>query len=264
MKIISNKIQLLILIISLAPTVMVAQKTPKDSMKVATKVDSTKMKVAAKVDSANTKTAVVVDTTKSKVAMKFDSTKVKVAAKIDTVVKDVKVAFDKAVDKITPNQPTEVAKLSTPTGNVTLTADPTMNAVFHKGSLVLGAGIVYQKDLLPIMLAGEYGIGKNIGVEVRTWYGSKTTDGIKYRDGLFGVGLNYHFTGDTRSSSKKFDAYLGGLYGKILDDTGSAFYAQVGARYFFIGRLGAFGNFNIGLIGSRGTNLSVGLAYSLF
>ncbi len=258
MRTIINKIQLSILVISLASTVALAQTTtPKDSMK----VDTIKtQKVAAKMDTVKTKS----DSTKTRMATKLDSTKAKVAAKIDTVKKDVKVAVDKAVDKITPSKPTEVAKINTPNGGVTLTADPTSDAVFHKGSLVIGAGIVYQKDLLPIMLVGEYGIGRNIGVEVRTWYGSKTTDGVKYRDGLFGVGLNYHFTGDIRSSSNKFDAYVGGLYGKVLDDTGSAFYAQAGARYFFVSRLGIFGNFNIGLIGNRGTNLAVGLAYSLF
>jgi hypothetical protein len=219
MKTMINRIQLSILVISLASTVTMAQ-IPRDSMRVdtmktqkaATKIDSTKAKVAAKVD-----------TTKSKVAMQFDSTKAKVAAKIDTVKQDVKVAVNKAVDKVTPSKPTEVARVNTPNGGVTLTADPTDEAVFHKGSLVIGAGIVYQKDLLPLMLVGEYGIGRNIGVEVRTWYGSKTTDGVKFRDGLFGVGLNYHFTGDIRSSSSKFDAYVGGLYGKVLDDTGSAF-----------------------------------------
>lgn len=245
MKTMINKIQLSILTISLASTVTMAQ-IPKDSIKV---------------DTTNTlRVAVKMDTVKSK----MDSTKAKIVAKIDTIKKDVKVAVDQVVDKVTPSKPTEVARVNTPNGNVTLTADPTSDTVFHKGSLVIGAGIVYQKDLLPLMLMGEYGIGRNIGVEVRGWYGSKTTDGVKYRDGLFGVGLNYHFTGDIRSSSSKFDAYVGGLYGKILDQTGSAFYAQAGARYFFIGRLGAFGNFNIGLVGSRGTNLSVGLAYSLF
>ena len=228
MKTMVHKIQLSILIISLVSTVAAAQTAPRDSMKV--------------------------DTTKTP----------KLASKIDTIKKDVVVAVNKAVDKVTPSQPTEVARISTPARNVTLTADPSSDGVFHAGSLVLGVGIVYQKDLLPLMLVGEYGIGRNIGVEVRGWYGSKTKDGTRYRDGLFGVGLNYHFTGDIANSSSKFDAYVGGLYGKILDQTGSAFYAQAGARYIFIERLGAFGNFNIGLIGSRGTNLSFGLTYSLF
>ena len=244
-----DRIQLSILAISLASTVTVAQ-IPRDSVI----VDITKSQ----------RVAIKIDTTKNKIAMQFDSTKAKVAAKIDIVEKDVKVAVEKAVDKVTPSKPIEVATVNTPDGGLTLTADPTSEAVFHKGSLVIGAGIVYQKDLLPLMLMGEYGIGRNIGVELRGWYGSKTIDGVSVRDGLFGVGLNYHFTGDIKSSSSKFDAYVGGLYGKILDETGSAFYAQAGARYFFIGRLGAFGNFNIGLLGSRGTNLSVGLAYSLF
>lgn len=249
MKTMIDRIQLSILAISLASTVTMAQ-IPRDSVI----VDTTKsQKVATKTD-----------TTKSKIIMQFDSTKAKVAAKIDTVKKVVKVAVEKAVDKVTPSKPTEVATVNTPNGGVTLKADPTLNSVFHKGSLVIGAGIVYQKDLLPLMLMGEYGIGRNIGVELRGWYGSKTIDGVNVKDGLFGVGLNYHFTGDIKSSSSKFDAYVGGLYGKILDEKGSAFYAQAGARYFFIGRLGAFGNFNIGLLGSRGTNLSVGLAYSLF
>ena len=234
MKIIINKFQLLMLSICLFSTVAVAQTTPKDSMKV--------------------------DTVKTK----MDSIRAKVTANIDTVKKDVKVAVNRVVDKVTPDKPTEVANISTAKSNITLTADPTMESVFHKGSFIIGAGIVYQKDLLPVMLMGEYGIGRNIGVEVRGWYGRKTIDGILYRDGLFGVGLNYHFTGDIRSSSSRFDAYVGGLYGKILDKTGSAVYAQAGARYFFFQRLGIFGNFNIGLVGNRGTNLSVGLAYSLF
>lgn len=229
------------------------------------KIDITNSQtVVTKIDSTKTKFANNSDSTKSKIAMQFDSTKAKVAAKMDTVKKDVKVAFEKVVDKVTPSEPTEVVSVSTPNGGLTLRADPTSDAVFHKGSLIIGAGIVYQKELLPLMLVGEYGIGRNIGVELRTWYGSKTKDGIKIRDGLFGVGLNYHFTGDIRSTSSKFDAYVGGLYGKILDDTGSALYAQAGARYFFIGRLGVFGNLNIGLVGNRGTNLSVGLAYTLF
>ena len=227
MKTIINRTQLTILVISLASTVTMAQ-IPRDSA--------------------------IVDITKSQ----------KVVTKNDTVKKDVKVAAEKVISKITPSKPTEVATVNSPNGGVILTADPTYEAVFHKGSLVIGAGIVYQKDLLPLMIMAEYGIGGNIGVELRSWYGSKTTDGVNVKDGLFGVGLNYHFTGDIKSSSSKFDAYVGGLYGKILDETGSAFYAQAGARYFFIGRLGAFGNFNIGLLGSRGTNLSFGLAYNLF
>jgi hypothetical protein len=234
MKMMIYKTQLLIFVISLVSTVAIAQTASKDSMKV--------------------------DTLKTK----MDSTKAKITAKIDTVKKDVKVAVEKVVDKVTPDKPTEVAKISTPKRDITLVADPTDEAVFHSGSLVVGVGIVYQKDLLPFMLVGEYGIGRNIGIEVRGWYGSKTTDGVQYKDGFLGGGLNYHFTGDIRSSSSKFDAYVGGLYGKILDETGSAFYAQAGAKYFFIQRLGVFGNFNIGLIGSRGTNLAVGLAYSLF
>lgn len=260
MKTMINRIQLSILAISLASTMTMAQ-IPRDTVI----VDITKsQRVAIKIDSTKIRVITKIDTTKSRIAIQFDSTKAKVTVKIDTVKKDVKVAVEKAVDKVTPSKPTEVATINTPNGGVTLTADPTSEAVFHKGSLVIGAGIVYQKDLLPLMLMGEYGIGRNIGVELRGWYGSKTIDGVNVKDGLFGVGLNYHFTGDIKRSSSKFDAYVGGLYGKILDETGSAFYAQAGARYFFIGRLGAFGNFNIGLIGSRGTNLSVGLAYSLF
>ena len=282
MKTIINKIQLSILVISLASTVAMAQ-IPREGMKVdtmktqkmATKIDSTKTKVVAKADTSKSKVAMKADstkmkvasktdTTKSKVALQFDSTKVKVAAKFDTVKKDVRVAVEKAVDKITPDKPTDAAQISTPKSNVTLTADPTMNAVFHKGSLLVGAGLVYQKDLLPLMLVAEYGIGKNIGMELRGWYGNKTRDGVNYRDGLFGLGLNYHFTGRMSSSSNKFDTYLGALFGKVLDETGTALYAQAGARYFFVERLGVFGNFNVGLLGSRGTNLSVGLAYSLF
>ncbi len=260
MKTMINRIQLSILTISLASTVAMAQ-IPREGMK----GDTTKMQTGAtKMDSTKSRVAAKTDSVKSDVATKFDSTKVKVVAKVDSVKKDVKVAVEKVIDKVTPDKPKEVAQVTTPKGNITLTADPTTNAVFHAGSLVIGAGFVYQKELLPLTLMGEYGIGKNIGVELRGWYGSKTVDGLKDRDGFFGVGVNYHFTGKARSSTNKFDTYLGALYGKILDDTGTALYAQAGARYFFIKRLGVFGNFNIGLLGSRGTNLSVGLAYNLF
>ena len=122
MKKMINKIQLLILVMSLASTGVIAQTIPKDS----TKTDTLKTKA--------------------------DSTKAKVVAKIDTIKKDVKVAVDKVIDKVTPSKPTEVATVNTPKGALTLTADPTSDAVFHKGSLVIGAGIVYQKDLLPLMI----------------------------------------------------------------------------------------------------------------
>lgn len=150
--------------------------------------------------------------------------------------------------------------------NVTIKSDPTGESIFYKGSFIVGVGIVYEKDVLPVMLVGEYGLGRNIGIELRTWYGSKTTDGVRYRDSLIGLGLNYHFTGNvnnSRNASDKFDVYVGGLYGKIIDEQGTAFYGQAGARYFFTKNFGAFTNFNLGLIGNRGTNLSLGLAYSI-
>jgi hypothetical protein len=160
-----------------------------------------------------------------------------------------------------------VATVTTPKGNsLTLNALPSNESIFYKGSFIVGLGIVYQKDLLPVMLVGEYGLGRNLGVELRTWYGSKTTDGVRYRDSLFGLGLNYHFTGDVNNStnaSDKFDVYVGGLYGKIIDEEGTAFYGQAGARYFFTRKVGVFANFNLGLIGNRGTNLAFGLAYSI-
>lgn len=161
----------------------------------------------------------------------------------------------------------EVVKVATPNrNNVTLTANATNESIFHQGSFIIGLGIVYEKDVLPVMLVGEYGFGRNIGIELRTWYGSKTTDGVRYRDSLVGLGLNYHFTGNANNSSNasdKFDVYVGGLYGKIIDEEGTAFYGQTGARYFFTKNFGIFSNFNLGLIGNRGTNLSFGLAYSI-
>jgi hypothetical protein len=159
------------------------------------------------------------------------------------------------------------ARLVTPKGNtVSLSASPTGESIFYRGSFIVGLGIVYQKDVLPVMLVGEYGLSRNIGVELRTWYGSNTKDGVRYRDSLFGLGLNYHFTGDVNNSTNaadKFDVYVGGLYGKIIDEEGSAFYGQAGAKYFFTRKVGVFTNFNIGLIGNRGTNLAFGLAYSI-
>jgi hypothetical protein len=157
--------------------------------------------------------------------------------------------------------------ITSPNGSsVSISRNTSGESIFTKGSFIVGLGIVYEKDVLPVMIVGEYGLGRNIGVEVRSWYGSNTVDGVRYRDSLFGLGLNYHFTGDVnnaRNASDKFDIYVGGLYGKIIDEPGSAFYAQAGARYFFTRRIGIFSNFNLGIIGNRGTNLSFGLSYSI-
>lgn len=255
------------------------QTMSQDSLKEASKRDSIRIsrikdslynatvKKPTKADSSKSKIAAKFDTLKKDVKVGYEKLKDSVNAKAPGVKQDIKETANKIADKVTPSQPTEVAKVVTPKGNsVTLTADPTSESIFHAGTLIVGVGIVYEKDVLPVMIVGEYGIGKNIGLEVRSWYGSNTKDGVRFRDGLFGVGLNYHFTGDinnSRNASDKFDVYVGGLFGKKLDETGSAFYAQAGARYYFTKRFGAFTNFNIGIIGNRGTNLSFGLAYSI-
>jgi hypothetical protein len=150
--------------------------------------------------------------------------------------------------------------------NVMIGTSTTGQSIFYKKAFIIGLGIVYEKDVLPVMIVGEYGLGRNIGVELRTWYGSNTKDGVRYRDSLFGLGLNYHFTGNVNNeanASDKLDVYIGGLYGKIIHETGSAFYGQAGARYFFTRKVGAFANFNLGLVGNRGTNLSFGLSFSI-
>lgn len=161
----------------------------------------------------------------------------------------------------------ESARIVSPKVNkVNTIGDPIGESIFHTGTFIVGVGIVYEKDVLPVMLVGEYGLGRNIGIELRTWYGSKITDGVRVRDSLIGLGLNYHFTGNvnnSRNASDKFDVYVGGLYGKIIDEQGTAFYGQAGARYFFTKNFGAFTNFNLGLIGNRGTNLSFGLSFSI-
>lgn len=256
------------------------QTMNKDSLKQASKRDSIRIsKIKDSLYNAVMKKPVKVDSTKSRIAMKFDTLKkeVKVGyeklkdsanAKAPVVKQEIKETANKIADRVTPSKPTEVAKVVTPKGNrFTLIADPTTESIFHTGTLIVGLGIVYEKDVLPVMIVGEYGIGKNIGLEVRSWYGSNTSDGVTIRDGLFGVGLNYHFTGDinnSKNASDKFDVYVGGLYGKKLDETGSAFYGQAGARYYITQRFGAFANFNIGIVGNRGTYLSFGLAYSIF
>lgn len=285
------KLQLCIIAFTLICSVGFGQNMKQDSLRKVSMKDSIRIsKIKDSLYNASIKKTVKVDSSKSKVAMKVDSSKSKIAAKFDTLKKDIKVGYNKlkdsveakapvvkqeiketankVVDKVTPSQPTEVVKVSTPQGNnVKIVADPTTESIFHAGTLIVGLGVVYEKDVLPVMIVGEYGIAKNIGVEVRSWYGSNTTDGVRNRDGLLGVGLNYHFTGNINNSanaSDKFDAYVGGLFGKKLDETGSAFYAQAGARYYFTKRLGVFANFNIGLVGNRGTNLSFGVAYSIF
>ena len=242
----------------------------RDSIRISKIKDSlynVAMKKPTKADSVKSKIAMKFDTLKKDVKVGYEKLRDSVNAKVPVVKQEIKETANKIADKVTPSQPTEVAKVVTPKGNsVSLTADPTSESIFHAGSLIIGVGIVYEKDVLPVMIVGEYGIGKNIGLEVRSWYGSNTTDGVRVRDGLFGVGLNYHFTGDinsSRNASDKFDVYVGGLYGKKLEETGSAFYGQVGARYYFTQRLGVFTNFNIGIIGNRGTNLSFGVAYSI-
>ena len=273
------KLQLCIFAITLICSTTFGQNMKQDSARQASMRDSVRVsKIKDSLYNASMKKSAKVDSSKSIIAMKFDTLKkdVKVGyeklkdslnAKAPIVKQEIKETANKIADKVTPSQPTEVAKVVTPKGNsVTLTADPTSESIFHSGALIVGIGVVYEKDVLPIMIVGEYGIGKNIGVEVRSWYGSNTTDGVRSRDGLLGAGLNYHFTGDinnSRNASDKFDVYVGGLYGKKLDETGSAFYAQAGGRYYFTQRLGIFTNFNIGLIGNRGTNLSFGVVYSI-
>lgn len=273
------KLQICILAFTLFCSTAFGQTMNRDSLKQASMRDSVRIshikdslynvsiKKPTKADSSKSKIAVKFDTLKKDVKVGYQKLKDSVNTKTPVVKQEIKETANKIADKVTPSQPTEVAKVVTPKGNsVTLTADPTSESIFHAGSLIVGVGIVYEKDVLPVMIVGEYGIGKNIGVEVRSWYGSNTKDGVQNRDGLFGVGLNYHFTGDisnTRNASDKFDVYVGGLYGKKLDETGSAFYGQVGARYYFTQRFGVFTNFNIGIIGNRGTNLSFGVAYSI-
>ena len=82
------------------------------------------------------------------------------------IKQEIKETANKIADKVTPSQLTDVAKIVTPKGNsVSLTADPTSESIFHAGTLIVGIGIVYEKDVLPVMIVGEYGIGKNIGAK---------------------------------------------------------------------------------------------------
>lgn len=136
--------------------------------------------------------------------------------------------------------------------------------VFYRGLLVVEGGLVYQDNLLPVLLVGEFGIARNFGLEARGWYGNSTKNGVKNEDGFLGLGLNYHFSGEDSKTPSKFDTYVGGgMYGKILDASGTAFYAQAGGRYFLFKDFGVFANLNLGLVGKRGTNLSFGLSYKI-
>ncbi len=181
---------------------------------------------------------------------KSDTIKRVVVVEVDTVVKGVRPS-------VSPEKQVEVVQV------VNQPARYSQN-VFERGSLIVDGGIVYQSNLLPVMFAGEFGLGRRFGIEARTWYGNKTKNGTKYEDGFLGVGLNYHFI-NQKSDSKpsKLDSYLGAMYGKILDDSGSAFYLQTGARYFLFRNLGAFANLNVGVAGKRGANLSFGLSYRI-
>lgn len=181
---------------------------------------------------------------------KSDTIKRVVVVEVDTVVKGVRPS-------VSPEKQVEVVQV------VNQPARYSQN-VFERGSLIVDGGIVYQSNLLPVMFAGEFGLGRRFGIEARTWYGNKTKNGTKYEDGFLGVGLNYHFI-NQKSDSKpsKLDSYLGAMYGKILDDSGSAFYLQTGARYFIFRNLGAFANLNVGVAGKRGANLSFGLSYRI-
>ena len=184
---------------------------------------------------------------------KRDTIKRVIVVEVDTVLRKSK----QSVNNVSPVKEVEV---------VNVVNQPTRYSqnVFERGSLLVDGGIVYQSNLLPVMLAGEFGLGRRIGIEARTWYGNKTKDGIKYEDGFLGVGLNYHFINlNNNGKPSRLDSYLGALYGKILDDAGSAFYLQAGGRYFLFRSLGAFANLNVGVAGKRGTNLSFGLTYRI-
>jgi hypothetical protein len=181
---------------------------------------------------------------------KSDTIKRVVVIEVDTVVKGAK-------QKVSSEKPVEVV-------TVVNRQEKYSSNVFERGTLLVDGGIVYQDNLLPVMFAGEFGLGKRFGLEARTWYGNKTKDGVKYEDGFLGVGLNYHFVNRTENGkASKLDSYFGALYGKILDDSGSAFYLQAGGRYFLFRSLGAFANLNLGIAGKRGANLSFGLSYRI-
>lgn len=185
---------------------------------------------------------------------KSDTIKRVVVVEVDTVLRKAKQSVNNVSS---PAKEVEV---------VTVVNQPIRYSqnIFERGSLLVDGGIVYQSNLLPVMFAGEFGLGRRIGLEARTWYGNRTKDGTKYEDGFLGVGLNYHFINlNSNGKPSKLDSYLGALYGKILDDAGSAFYLQAGGRYFLFRSLGAFANLNVGVAGKRGTNLSFGLTYRI-
>lgn len=178
------------------------------------------------------------------------------AQQSDTIKRTVVVEIDTVVKGAKPN----VNKVATEkTVEVVTTENVKVQPVFYRGLLVVEGGIMYKDNVLPVLFAGEFGLARNIGLEARTWYGK---NGI-YEDGFLGVGLNYHFSGEDNQKPSKFDPYVGGIYGKVLDGSGTAFYAQAGGRLFLFKNLGAFANLNVGLVGKRGTNLSFGLSYKI-
>lgn len=178
-------------------------------------------------------------------AQQSDTIKRTVVIEVDTIVKGAKQ---------------NVNKVATETHVEVVTSESVkVLPVFYRGLLVVEGGIMYKDNVLPILLAGEFGLARNIGLEARTWYGK---NGL-YEDGFLGVGLNYHFSGEDNKKPSKFDPYVGGIYGKILDGSGTALYAQAGGRLFIFKNLGAFANLNVGLVGKRGTNLSFGLSYKI-
>lgn len=132
--------------------------------------------------------------------------------------------------------------------------------------ILVGAGVVWQKDVLPVMAFGEYGITNNLGVEARFWYGSNRKNNVRYEDGFLGLGVNYHLMGGNQryvssEDRRKVDTYVGALFGSVLDEKKFGLYGQGGVRYAFARKLGAFANVNVGLVGTRGVNLGFGLVY---
>ncbi len=177
------------------------------------------------------------------------------AQKSDTIKRTVVVEVDTVVTGAKPT-------VNTTTGEV-INQKEIQPPVFYRGLLVIEGGIVYNDNVMPVLLAGEFGLARNFGLDARAWYGSNTKNGNKYENGFLGVGLNYHFSGEDSDKPSKFDPYIGGLYGKILDASGTAFYAQAGGRLFIFKSLGVFANLNVGIVGKRGTNLSFGLSYKI-
>jgi hypothetical protein len=141
--------------------------------------------------------------------------------------------------------------------------------VFEKGVKIANLGIQLQSGITPIAISGEYGLTDDIGVGAKIAYGSKSSVSSFFIGGM----ANFHLAKIMNLGIDKLDIYAGPTAGltraKVTVLTVSSagtnvtIQGQAGARYLVTDSIGAYGQVNLGLYNTSGSNLEVGLSLKL-